>query len=136
MVRAYHRVKGIPTEQLELPNMSILDKWFEIAENALDGLDKTLPPSRKDMVEDAEFKDMPSDNSVEWEKQWEDETGWCSTSKDNAHHAFRKKQSSSEKLLAVCTASFSPHELTGKVKSMEHGMRLICCTSCVIGVMR
>ena len=109
-------------------NKSSIDKFFDLADQALTPLEKALS-TKNDSVIDVESEDKTN----EWEKLWEKEIFWAVTNGGIEEawavwHAFP-----SESCIAKCGQEFKSHHVKDR-KKLEHGTKIIACTSCIIAV--
>ncbi len=116
-----------------------LDKIFDIAEGALDTLGGALTPAptpapqkqaRPDFI-DAESSEV---RHAEWEKSWDQQHYWAmagaSGSTGEAFHVFKEGS-----LRALgCHQNFRSDEIRDRRPHLEHGKRIVACTSCIIWV--
>lgn len=112
-----------------------IDRLFDIAEGALGGLEATLGPPTSDLgtagpsgtVGDSRmYLDVASTHSRAWENYW-----WAVAHRGKHGEGWHLFPEASTE--AICGARFQSHEVEGRTK-LEHGKRIVACTSCIIGV--
>lgn len=118
--------------------MGKLDDFFKVANDIVDQVEGALKapePEEPKPDHGPHFKDT-DDAHAEWENAWQQgEVGWAVVLKGKlgeGYHGFRPKQVPDTRR-AVCGATFKPEDV-GTVGLLDHGKRLVICTSCVIGV--
>jgi len=101
-----------------------IDKFFDIAEEALNPLEAALgggQPRRDDEPIDAEYREV-------WDEHY-----WANTLSNRlgeGWHCFPEGQ-----LRAVCGSNFRSDEVVGRQK-LEPGKKIIACTTCINMVAR
>lgn len=102
---------------------SFLDKMFDMADAALDPVEKVLRKEPNPDVIDAEFTDHKDSRQEDWEKTFQ-VTQWAVSGE--AWHAFPEST-----MTANCGHIAKE---TANRQVLEHGKVIPACTSCIISV--
>lgn len=113
---------------------STLDSLFDVADQALGGLEGVLKPSEpapqkqgdyyspsREQYIDAEYRDT-------WSEYW-----WAVAHESKLGEAWHVFKSEIGELKAECGSTFTSDHIRDRQK-LDHGKRIVACTSCIIAV--
>lgn len=105
-----------------------IDGIFDIAESALGGLETALNPADEKIASQKRSQNQIID--AEFTEVWEHELHWASAGAPNkeAWHCIPEAT-----LRSLCGIDFPSHHIHNRQK-LPHGMQIVACTSCIIGV--
>lgn len=120
-------------EQLELFEMKKLSDIFDMADEALSGVESVLKPAEPASEKQGSY--IIDVKQASYAETWK-EAYWAVVLKGKTgegHHMFLEGSGTPDGFVAICGAKYRSEDVEGRIK-LEHGQRRVFCTSCVIRI--